>query len=164
MSDITKEVNAQAPPGGFCGEEYNRVATHAELEGIILINANFEVSPEFLGRRKDWKLSYGRKVSSCRFSSEDRSVVGVFDYHVTAKVGRKRALHCSAQYAVFYETPEEATEAGSIGFCRNVGLFAAYPYFRSLVARVAADANVQLPPLPTIASKAHIPPKAKVEE
>lgn len=163
MGDITNEVSAQGPPGGFCGEEYNTVATQAELDGIILLSANFDVAPELLMRRKEWKLSYGRKPSSCRFSAEDRSVVGIFDYYVTAKVGRKRALHCAAQYAVFYETPEGATEAGSIGFCRNVGLFAAYPYFRSLVARVAADANVQLPPLPTIASKAHIPPK-KVEE
>ena len=164
MSDITKEMTAQAPPQGFGGDEYNAVALNAELEGIVLLNSRFDVDPELIGRRGEWKLSYGRKLNSCRFNSNERSVAGVFDYHVTAKVGRKRALHCSAQYAVFYETPVDATEAGSVGFCRNVGIFAAYPYFRALVARVTADAGVQLPPLPMIASKAHIPPKKKAAE
>lgn len=161
MSDITNEMTAQAPPMGFGGAEYNAVALQAELEGIILLNSRFEVAPELLGRRKEWKLSYGRTITSCRFNPDERSVAGVFEYHVTAKIGRKRALHCMAQYAVFYEVPEGATEAGSTGFCRNVGIFAAYPYFRALVARVTADANVQLPPLPMIASRAHIPPKKK---
>jgi hypothetical protein len=159
MGDITREMAAQAPPGGFGGKEYNAVALRAELEGIILLSAHFDVAAELLGRRKEWKLSYGRKAVSCGFHANENSVAGVFEYHVTAKVGRKRALRCVAQYAVFYETPEGATEAGSVGFCRNVGIFAAYPYFRGLVARAAADANVQLPPLPMIASRAHIPPK-----
>ncbi|QUM73042.1 hypothetical protein [Sphingopyxis granuli] len=164
MSDISNEMAAQAPPGGFAGAEYNDVALKAELEGIMLLNSRFEVAPDLLGRRKEWKLSYGRSISSCRYSNEENSVAGVFEYHVTAKIGRKRALHCVAEYVVFYETPVGATEAGAIGFCRNVGIFAAYPYFRALVARVTADANVQLPPLPMIASKAHIPPKKKKEQ
>ena len=164
MSDITRELATQAPPEGFGGDEYNAVALNAELEGIVLLNSRFDVAPEALGRRKEWKLAYGRAISSSRFNPEERSVAGVFEYHVTAKIGRKRVLHCVAQYAVFYETPEGASEAGAIGFCKNIGIFAAYPYFRALVARVTADANVQLPPLPMIASKAHIPPRKKTAE
>jgi len=159
MSDISQEIAAQAPASGFASAEYNSVAVAAELEGIVLISSSFQVSPELVGRRKEWKLSYGRKLVSCEFNEEQRSVAGVFEYHVTAKVGKKRALHCVAHYAVFYETPENATEAGARGFCRNVGMFAAYAYFRGLFARLVAEANVQLPPLPTIASRAHIPPK-----
>ena len=161
MSDISHEIAAQAPPTGFGSAEYNAVALAAELEGILLINSTFEVSLELIGRRKEWKLSYGRKPVSFQFNEEERSVAGVFEYHVTAKVGRKRALHCLAHYAVFYETPEDATEAGAVGFCRNVGIFAAYAYFRALFSRMVADSNVQLPPLPMIASRAHIPPKKK---
>lgn len=163
MSDISKEIAAHAPSSGFGGEEYNHVATAAELEGIILLYSNFEILSEFLSRRKEWKLSYGRRMISCSFDQAKRSVAGIFEYHVTAKVGRKRALRCEARYAVYYETPELATEAGASGFCRNVGIFAAYAYFRSLFARMVADANVQLPPLPMIASKAHIPSKKSVE-
>ena len=163
MGDISREISAQAPQSGFGSAKYNDVATAAELEGIVLIYSNFHVLFELLARRKEWKLSYGRKLVSCSFNREERSVAGIFEYHVTAKVGRKRALRCEAQYAVFYETPENATEAGATGFCRNVGIFAAYAYFRGLFARMVADANVQLPPLPMIASKAHIPPKKKGE-
>ena len=162
MSDITNEIAAQAPPSGFGSVEYNAVAVGAELEGIVLFNSRFDLAPNLLGRRREWKLSYGRKVKSCKFNQDERSVVAILEYHVTAKVGRSRALQCVAEYAVFYETPEGATSEGAIGFCRNVGVFSAYPYFRALVSRLTADANVQLPPLPVIASKAHIPPK-KIE-
>lgn len=162
MSDITSEIVAQGPPSGFGSVEYNDVACGAELEGIVLFNNRFEIAPDLLGRRREWRLSYGRKVKSCQFNEADSSVAAIFEYHVTAKVGRRRALQCVAEYAVFYQTPAGATDAGATGFCRNVGVFAAYPYFRGLVSRLTADANVQLPPLPVIASRAHIPPK-KVE-
>lgn len=159
MSDITKEIAAQGPPTDFAGAEYNDVALAAELEGIVLVYSTFQVSPELIARRKEWKLSYGRKLVTCEFNKGERSVAGIFEYHVTAKVGRKRAMHCVAHYAVFYETPDNATEAGATGFCRNVGIFAAYAYFRGLFARMISDAGLQLPPLPMIASRAHIPPK-----
>lgn len=161
MTDISKEIAEVAPTGGFAGAEYNAVATAAELEGIVLLNCAFQLDPEFLGRRREWRLSYGRKVKSCQFNVEEDSVAGVFEYHVTAKVGRKRAFHCAAEYAVFYATPEGATAEAANAFCKNVGRFAAYPYFRGLAATLAAEANVMLPPLPSIASTAHIPPKPK---
>ena len=159
MNDITKEMAATAPASGFNGAEYNAVAKAAALEGISLFASRFEVNPECLGDQEKWKLSYGRKILSCQFSEDDRSVVGIFEYFVTAKVGRKRALYCSAQYGVFYGTPRGATEAGAKGFCRNVGTFAAYPYFRALFAQLVAATGISLPPLPAIASTAHIPPK-----
>lgn len=161
MSDISKEIETLAPQTGFSAEEYNSVARGAELEAIVLLNSFFTVSLEFVPRRKDWKLSYGRKVKSCHYTAAESSVAAVFEYHVTAKVGRSIALRCVAEYAVFYQTPTGATTEAARGFCRNVGVFAAYPYFRSLVAKLVAEANVSLPPLPAIASTAHIPPKAK---
>jgi hypothetical protein len=159
MSDITKEMANVALAGGFGGAEYNAVAKGASLEGISLFSTKFEVNPECLGDQRQWKLNYGRKILSCQFSEEDHSVVGIFEYFVTAKLGRKRALNCVAHYGVFYETPEGATDGGAKGFCRNVGTFAAYPYFRALFAQLVAEAGLNLPPLPAIASMAHIPPK-----
>lgn len=159
MTDISKEIAATARGAGFAAAEYNAVATAAELEGIILLSCSFALDPEFLGRRKEWRLSYGRKMKSCQFSQEQNSVAGIFEYYVTAKVGRKRAFHCVADYAVFYATPDGATEEAAQGYCNNVGRFAAYPYFRGLAAKLAAEANVMLPPLPAIASTVHIPPK-----
>lgn len=159
MSDISKEIEASGPKPGFSGAEYNHVAKHAELEAIVLLNSQFVLNMEHLPKRDQWKLSYGRKMKSCHFSAEQSSAVSVFEFHLTAKVSRAIALRCVAEYAVFYETPPDATEEAARGFCRNVGVFAAYPYFRSLVARLVTEAGVNLPPLPAIASTAHIPPK-----
>ena len=159
MNDITKEMAAVAPLGGFSGAEYDAVATTANLEGISLFLTKFDFNPECLGDQGQWKLNVGRKILSCRFSEEDRSVIGIFEYFVTAKSGRKRAMHCVAHYGVFYQTPEGATEEAAKGFCRNVGTFAAYPYFRALFAQLVAGTGLTLPPLPVIASTAHKPPK-----
>lgn len=161
MGDITKEIASQAPPGGFAGADYNDVATRASLEGIILQKCEFDVNSECLKNRKSWKLEHGRKLLTCAFNQERGSVAGVFGFHFIAKDGRKHAAKCYAEYTVFYRTPEGAKEEAAKGFCRNVGMFAAYPYFRALVSRFSSEANLNLPMLPAIASTAHIPPKGK---
>lgn len=159
MSDILTEIAKETPKSGFSGAEYNLVATGARLEGINLFASNFVIDPDCLMSQRQWKLSYGRKVLSCHFSDDERNVVAIFQYHVTAKYGRKRALHCVADYGVFYHTPDGATEEAAMGFCRNVGTFAAYPYFRALFSQLVGEAGLRMPPLPSIASTAHIPPK-----
>jgi len=164
MGDITKEVAAEARPAGFSGAEYNAVATAAELEGVNLLSTRFDVQPEALSEPKDMKLSHGRKVLSCGFDADRQSVVAIFQYNVQGKLGRKKVLDCTADFAVMYHTPEGATESAAIGFCRNVGRFTAYPYFRTLVAQLTWNAGMVLPPLPTIASTAHIPPKPKEKQ
>lgn len=164
MSDITKEIAAHGPPGGFSSEEFNAVARGAELEGIAILCSKFELKPECIGKQTEWKLHYGRKVRSCHFNAVDKSVAAIFEYKVTAKQGRLHALQFVAEYIVFYETPEGVTEAAAMGFCRQVGTFAAYPYFRALFSRFSAEANLSLPPLPVIASTAHIAPKKKKGE
>lgn len=161
MSDISNEIAAQAPSGGFSGAEYNDVATKAVLEGIILQKSDFGMNAECLKNKKNWKLEHGRKLLNCAYDEQRRSVAGVFQFHFIAKDGRKHAAKCSAEYIVFYRTPEGATEEGAKGYFRNVGMFAAYPYFRALVSRFSAEGNLDLPVLPTIASTAHIPPKKK---
>lgn len=161
MSDISKEMAAQAPPGGFAAADYNEVATRAFLEGIILRKTEFVVNSECLRNRNSWKLDHGRKILGCSFNAKSGSVAGIFEYHFIAKDGRKNAAKCTAEYMVFYRTPDNADEEAAKGFCRNVGTFAAYPYFRALVSRFSSEANLNLPMLPTIASTAHIPPKPK---
>lgn len=151
MSDISEEMAAQAPAGGFASAEYNDVAKSAFLEGIILHKCEFNVNPDCLKNRQSWKLDHGRKLVTCSFNAEQGSVAGIFEYHFLAKDGRKHAAKCFAQYVVFYKTPESAKEEAAKGFCRNVGMFAAYPYFRALVSRFSSEANLNLPMLPTIA-------------
>jgi hypothetical protein len=159
MTDISNEIANEASQSGFAGAEYNAVATAAQLEGITLLSNHFKIDPNCLMNQGQWKLSYGRKVLSCHFSEEEHSVAAIFQYHVTAKFGRKQALHCVADYGVFYHTPDGSIEEAAMGFCRNVGTFAAYPYFRALFSQLVGEAGVRMPPLPSIASTAHIPPK-----
>lgn len=159
MSDISTEIAKDKPKGGFSGAEYNLVATGARLEGINLFASRFVVEPDCVISQNQWKLSYGRKVISSHFNEEEQRVGAIFQYHVTAKFGRKRALHFEADYGVFYHIPVGATEEAALGFCRNVGTFAAYPYFRALFSQVVGEAGLKMPPLPSIASTAHIPPQ-----
>jgi hypothetical protein len=106
MTDISMELAKEAPKSGFAGAEYNVVASAVVLEGINLFSSHFKIDPNCLLNQGQWKLSYGRKVLSCHFSEEENSVAAIFQYHVTAKFGRKQALHCVADYGVFYHTPE----------------------------------------------------------
>lgn len=159
MTDISTEIAKEVPKSGFAGAEYNAVATGARLEGINLLSNSFTVDPDCLMNQVQWKLTYGRKVLSCNFCEEQNSVAAIFQYNVTAKHGRKKALSCVADYGVFYHTPDGATEEAAIGFCHNVGTFAAYPYFRALFSQLIGEAGLSMPPLPSIASTAHIPPK-----
>jgi hypothetical protein len=144
---------------GFKGADYNAVATAARLESIRLISQRFDVNPECLEHPSKWKLHYGRKVKACTFDREAGYVAAIIQFEVTAREGRKNALRCAAEYGIMYSVPDASDEEAALGFCRYVGSFAVYPYFRSLVAQLAWNAETPLPPLPSIASTAHIPPK-----
>jgi len=159
MTDISTEIAKETSKNGFSGAEYNAVAMSARLEGINLLSNSFIVDPDCLTSQLKWKLSYGRKVLMCHFSREEQTVTAILRYHVTAKHGRKKALNCVADYGIFYHTPDNATQEAAIGFCHNVGTFAAYPYFRALFAQLVGEAGINMPPLPSIASTAHIPAK-----
>jgi hypothetical protein len=143
---------------GFKGADYNAVAMAARLESIRLIAQRFDVNPECEEPSK-WKLEYGRKVMACSFDADAGFVAGIIRYEVTGRQGRKRAFRCMAEYGIMYSIPSEADEEAALGFCQYVGSFAIYPYFRALVAQLAWNAELLLPPLPSIASTAHIPPK-----
>ena len=161
MGDISKEVAQDLPKGGFSGDEYNHVARGSELDSIRLLTSKFGIEPEYWDVKDQVKLSYGRKIIGCQYSGEDNVVVAIFQYHVEAKHLRKRVISFAAEYGVSYNLAEDATEAAAIGFCKNVGKFAAYPYFRALAAHILTEAGVNLPPLPAIASTAHIQKKPK---
>jgi len=161
----SKAVAVVVPQKGFTADEYNAVAMSAKLGAIQLLSSKFDVKPEMLALdEKDLTLSYGREVMSCQYSEEAGQAAAIFQYNVVGKAGRKKVFNCVADMFVTYELAEPAPEAAAIGFCRNVGAFAAYPYFRSLVAQLTWAAGLSLPPLPAIASTAHIAKKPKVAD
>ncbi|WP_295527193.1 hypothetical protein [Novosphingobium sp. Chol11] len=163
-SDISSAPKSPGKSGGFKTAEYNEVALSAQLVEIRLLKSNFVAEPEFSSVQDETNLSFGREVVSCFFKHGDPTVAAIFNYHVYGKRGRTKLLKCEAEYVVIYSVPTLAAEEAARGFCRNVGVFAAYPYFRAHVAQLAWGAGITLPPLPAIASTAHIPPKKRSED
>lgn len=161
--DQSLRPTAMPSNSGFKAAEYNDVAMAAQLLEIRLLKSNFSVEPEFSSAEEDVNLSFGREALSCFYEAGGTSVAGIFKYHVFGKRGRAKLLKCEAEYVVIYRVPDTSAEEAARGFCRNVGTFAAYPYFRALVAQLTWGAGVTLPPLPAIASTAHIPPKKQTD-
>lgn len=151
MTDITHEQLDNGGNGGFKGADYNKVATNAELGDIRLLRLRADVPPT----AEALTLSYGSDLLSCDHDTETGAAAAIFRFHLKGKAGRKKALTIEADYAVIYDVGEDAVPNAARAFVTNVGLFAAYPYFRGLVAQVAWSAGVDLPPLPTIASTAY---------
>jgi len=144
---------------GFSSSEYNSVALSAHLRAITLLSNSFDYNPADGVRQEDWKLGYGVRVNSCRYNQDEEYVAAIIKYSMAAKHGRKKIVTCNAVYGVFYDVGFVSSTEAAEAFCNNVGVFAAYPYFRSLVATLLWNAGVDLPPLPAIASTAHIPKK-----
>lgn len=149
---------------GFSADEYNQVAMGAKLRLVSLVKSNFHVNPDCLSSQDDWKLSYDHGEIACSYDSARGVVSAIFQYEVIAKHGRKTAMRAVAEYVVLYSVPNSSGSDAAEGFCHNVGRFAAYPYFRALVAQLTSGANLMLPPLPTIASTAHIPRRPSNEK
>lgn len=144
---------------GFSGESYNRVAMGSKLRLVSLVKSTFFVNPDCISSQDEWKLTYDHSEIACSHEPNRGVVSAIFQYEIIAKHGRKTAMRSIAEYAVVYSVPRESESEAAQGFCHNVGRFAAYPYFRALCAQLTAGANLMLPPLPTIASTAHIPKK-----
>jgi hypothetical protein len=155
MVDNTPAVVDQ-PKKGFAGKDYNHVAMGSKLRAISLLKTEFNVNADCLAEKDKWKLSYDWHPLACKYGRKGR-VSAIFQYVVIAKLGRKTAVRCAAEYIVLYAVPQDSDAEAAEGFCHNVGFFAAYPYFRALVAQLASSANILLPPLPSMASTAHIP-------
>lgn len=152
MTDITQEQLANDGQTGFKGAEYNRVASVASLEDVRLLRVRSDVRPE---SEKRVTLSYGRDLVSCDYEPDSASAAAIFRLHVTAKFGRKTVFKIEAEYLTLYDVGDDAHPNAARAFVKNVGLFAAYPYFRALVAQLAWSSGMALPPLPTIASTAY---------
>lgn len=151
------EVEAAAKREGFSGAEYNYVAMGAKVRSIQLIKLGFDMHPERMTEGVILKLDYGRRVLSCQFDEESGTAAAIFQFHVTAKNGRAKVFGCVADYAVFYAMPDNSRAEAATSFCKHVGSFAAYPYFRAVAAQMAWNAGVDLPPLPTIAAMPVVP-------
>jgi hypothetical protein len=58
------------------------------------------------------------------------------------------AVFCKAKYLVAFDVPKTFTQGDANKFFESTAKFAVWPYFRSLVANLAAQSRLELPPLP----------------
>lgn len=58
------------------------------------------------------------------------------------------AVLCEARYLVAFDVPKTFTLRDASKFFESTAKFAVWPYFRSLVANLAAQSRLELPPLP----------------
>lgn len=139
----------------FSVPEYNHVAHNADLLQINLLSSRFDVSAECLSEEMHWKLKYGRKILSSTYNEEESFVAAIIQFRVEARLGKKRAMICTADYGIYYSIPEDSKKSAALAFCHQVGSFASYPYFRALMSQYSWNAGLSLPPMPSIASTVH---------
>lgn len=156
MTDISNEQIKSSDDTGFSSKEYNAVAKVVELAAVNLLKVKADVTPGCQINEKT-KLTFGRKVLSCGFDADQSAAHVVFQYFVKGKNPGKKSFGISADYAIVYLLDEEVAPNAAKAFAHNVGVFAAYPYFRALAAHLAWAANLELPPLPTIAAQPQRP-------
>ncbi|MGP7795594.1 hypothetical protein [Sphingomonas sp. CLY1604] len=161
---ITRAPEASDAPLDFSSDEYNHVARTARMSGLRLLKFAMDAQPEIYSRDVKPKLSYGRELLSCSYDEESRAVAAIFRYSVSAKTGRSKAFLCQADYAVVYDMEEGAKREAGLAFCKHVGAFACYPYFRAAVSHMAWGSGIDLPPLPAIAAMPVVPKKPKEEK
>lgn len=147
------EVPARIDP-----QSYNRAASECELIAITLMKATFEVQPQYYDREQKKGLSYDTEIMGAGYLKTEKALSAHFKFSVHAKDGRKSLLKCVAEYYVLYEAPSDLEEDAALAFCTRIGLFAAFPYFRSWVAQASWASNANLPPVPSISSLPAVAP------
>ena len=129
-------------------ERYNHVVSVAQLRSVQMSSTSFKVDPEFFSNEENRKLSYTVKKGIKNFSEESAVAMAFVSFEVESKVGRKKNLHCKADYLITYDSLLDCEEEAVFAFLDRVAPFASYPYFRSLFATLDWAATTGLPPLP----------------
>lgn len=156
-SPIPAEIEVAAERGGFSSAEYNALAMNARLDTIKLISLVLETNSDTTQDEDERHLAFGRKLVSCRFDEANHAAAAIFQFEVGVRSGSTEEFKCVADYAVLYEVPNGSSSETAMAFCKHVGSFAAYPYFRAVAAQMAWNAGVNLPPLPSIAAMPVVP-------
>lgn len=130
---------------------YNSVVERALLRSIRLTECRFDMKPEALDADLAvWQKDIRGDVEEVFFDRDNGRLAGFFVFEAILRFRRKRVLVVSAKYLVTYKVSGEIeTDIGEL-FVERVGRVVAYPYFRSVVATLAAQAGLQMPPLPII--------------
>jgi len=139
----------------FTFKKYNAVVQSAELVEIRLTSSKFDINDEYYRRERDedktsMKLAMGGSLVDFEYVKREGLVLGEYEWSAFATRGRKRILSIKSRYQVIYKAANNLEDAYVGAFLANVGRFASFPYFRSLVATYSAAASADLPILPVL--------------
>lgn len=138
---------------GIAPELYNHVVDTASLVTIQLRKHDFDVKADFYSPSTKRKLGFERECGGALYDQESQVVAGTYRFVVSAKASRRVILKSVAEYLVMYEFSQPVDKDAAEAFCKRVGLYAAYPYYRALISQLSAAANLDLPTLPMIATR-----------
>lgn len=130
---------------------YNSIVARAQLRSIRMTSSQFDIKPEALNLNPDaWRHNVMAGVLDSFLESENGSLYGAFSFDVVCRHGRKKVLSISATYLASYRIEGECEANACELFVERVGKVATYPYFRSLVASLTAQAGLMMQPLPVL--------------
>lgn len=148
----------KSPQDGFLNkanvsaDDYNKVVDVAEIASVSMVNLKFEVKPSFFSNKKR-NLQYDGDVLRIDYDKENGHAIVLLDFTVQSKTGKTKTLLCKAEYIVAYRGIKDCKADAVETFLNRVGVFAAYPYFRSLFASLDWAANTSMPILPVMRQK-----------
>ena len=149
-------------PTGWTVEDYDHVVEMAELRSVRLVSVSFAVKPDLTSRPDERDLEYHAENTKNVVDEATGIGLAYVTFTVSAGRGRKRLLQCTADYVASYNDLAGCEEKAAQAYLGRVGLFACYPYFRSVFANLDWASLSRLPPLPVIKDFAR-KPKTKAQ-
>jgi len=129
---------------------YNHVVNRTNLRSIRLLESRFEIKPEALEvDPSEWRKAVEFELGEV-IITETGGLYAVLHFQIICRHGRKRVLHASCRYLAHYKVDGEFSREDGETFMERVARVAVYPYFRSLIASLVAEAGLQMPPLPIL--------------
>ena len=133
---------------------YIEAIQRGKLLKVALIGINFDVLPQMLtGQRLT--PSFGRNVISYN-RSEDMTTT-IFEWEIKVSGSEEESespieeeVLCSTRWLVGFGNLSGVGAEAACRYSQEVGTTTSYPYFRGLVAQLAWNATLVLPPMPVI--------------
>lgn len=149
---MPKKAKAANPSREVVPDDYNAVVARAKLRGIRLLSSSFEALPEAYksdGNERGYEVGY--ELLAQRYDRTKNQLTGMFAFRASSSTGDDKFLSVEGEYLVDYELSAECEDDAAALFIKRLGPFAAYPYFRALVALLTGQAGLVTPPLPILA-------------
>lgn len=141
-----------APISRGTPEQYNRVASVAQLRGIQLATSAFAFKPDG-SVFQEWAFALNSKMTDCEYIAQDGHLYCVYRYEAVCKHARKRVLALDASFIISFDVDGDCNLESAQAYAAIIGRVAAYPHFRALFATLTSQAGLMLPPLPIMSEQ-----------